>query len=144
ATGKHLLTFRGHKSYLRLCVFSPDDKLIASGGNDRDIVLWDPATGREVRRLPIKDDLYRAVFTPDGKTLVSGDFGSYVRVWDVETGKELRAWQTHKRVVYALAVSPDGKTLATGGDNDSTIRLWDLATGKELRSWQAHPMYTYG
>lgn len=137
-SGKHLLTFAGHKDFLRLALFSPDGKTIASGGNDLEITLWDSTTGDVVRRLPLPNHVYTAVFTPDGKHLVCGDFTSHVRVFDLATGKQIRAWQTHRRVVYALAVSPDGTTLATGGDNDTQVHLWDLATGAQKRSWQAH------
>lgn len=39
--------------------------------------------------------------------------------------------------VLSLAVSPDGKTLASGGE-DRTVRLWDVGSGRELARWVAH------
>jgi WD40 repeat protein len=45
----------------------------------------------------------------------------------------------HSDLVYSLAFSPDGKTLASGsGRDDTTIRLWDVASGKELRILAGH------
>src|SRR5438309_1868007 len=45
--------------------------------------------------------------------------------------------QGHKSMVFSVAYSPDGKTLASGS-NDATIRLWDVATGKERATLQGH------
>jgi WD40 repeat protein len=58
-------------------------------------------------------------------------------VWDVATAKEVRRWPEHPRTVYAVAISPEGKWLATGGW-DSAIKLWDLATGLQRTVFQGH------
>lgn len=90
-------------------------------------------------------------FAPDGKTFVSAGQDHLARLWDTATGKEIRSFGEHAdrlnpyartRWVYSVAISPDGKTLATGDHNTgwpvNTIRLWDIATGKELRRLQGH------
>src|SRR5262249_7573238 len=68
------------------------------------------------------------LYTPDGKMLITS--GGFVRVWDAATGRQVREWPV-KEVdsVNSLALSPDGKTLATGTIGDKpTVRLWDMAT----------------
>jgi WD40 repeat protein len=57
--------------------------------------------------------------------LASGSADQTVRTWDVATAKTIRTFTGHVGPVYALAISPDGKTLASGG-KDKTIRLWDM------------------
>src|SRR5262249_44789948 len=56
-----------------------------------------------------------------------------VKLWDVGTGRELATLSGHAEGIRCLAVSPDGKTLATGtGDEARTVRLWDWAAAKEI------------
>src|SRR5581483_209177 len=54
---------------------------------------------------------------------------------DAATGKQIRRWPAHKGRVAPLTFAPDGKTLASAGD-DSRIRLWDVQTGTEIRAME--------
>jgi RNA polymerase sigma factor (sigma-70 family) len=72
-------------------------------------------------------------FTPDGKRLISCDREWGIQILDTATGKELYRIQTPGDPVNCFALSPDGKTIMTGGWSGSVLRQWDLATGKELR-----------
>src|SRR5207245_754917 len=72
---------------------------------------------------------------PDGKTIVSLSRDETIRVWDAQAGTELRRWKHQHEWPSSLALSPDGKTLATGSDGGSCegqhlLCLWDFATGK--------------
>jgi WD40 repeat protein len=73
-------------------------------------------------------------FSADGNLLAAGkDFGRVV-VWDVQRHTFLRAVETGQGIVWAVALSPDGKTLATGGsDDDFSVKVWDVSTGKLLK-----------
>src|SRR5262249_51489312 len=61
----------------------------------------------------------------------------FVHVYDAATGKELFSRQGHTSQVDAVAVSPDGRTLASGGA-DHTVRLWNLSTGKVVHTLTGH------
>jgi dipeptidyl aminopeptidase/acylaminoacyl peptidase len=108
--------------------FCPRGHLLASGGADKVIRLWDPATGRERRRLAgHRDNINGVAFTPDGRILASASDDHTVRLWDVATGREVRCLTEHAAEVSTVAFAPDGARLASAGW-DGTIRLWDLRT----------------
>ena len=55
-----------------------------------------------------------------------------VGIWDVTNGRLLQALKSHRGVVQSVAISPDGKTLASS-DTDGEIRLWDMQFSKALQ-----------
>ena len=76
------------------------------------------------------------VFSPDGQSLtVAGSIG--VWLYDAATLRELALFTGHTRWVNSVALSPDGKTLASGSD-DRTVKLWDSATGRIIATFEEH------
>jgi dipeptidyl aminopeptidase/acylaminoacyl peptidase len=130
---------------------SPDGKTLATaarpvGNQAGGIHTWDLATGKPLKSFgPERIWMIDLPFTPDSKQLASGGQGFTASLWEVSTGKEVRRFE-HPRppgggpfdrrprkldLVLALAIAPNGKTLATG-DNEGIIRLWELSSGKLL------------
>ncbi len=117
-------------------IFSPDGRTCASiGSSPATIVFWNAADGAILHEFKPKKDYTSVAFAPDGKSLIAGDGQHTIHIVDVATGKESRSFGVAKvKVIDALAVSPDGKNLATAGAGDTFIRLWDLAKGTEQRT----------
>ncbi|VTR94619.1 (myosin heavy-chain) kinase : Uncultured bacterium genome assembly Metasoil_fosmids_resub OS=uncultured bacterium PE=4 SV=1: Sigma70_r2: Sigma70_r4_2: WD40: WD40: WD40 [Gemmata massiliana] len=113
-------------------------RLAVGGGFEDRVEVYDVADGfKRLRQVRFDEKHCRCLaLCPDGKLLatVSANQGNkspaIVRVWDVDTGKKLRSWKAHNVWATAAAFSPDGKTLATGGD-DKLIHLWDVPTAEK-------------
>lgn len=117
---------------------SPNGDLIAIGGEDGLIQMWQISTGQMLHTIQAHTTyVFALTFSPDGQTLVSGgmDFGT--KFWDVNTGRCLQTWQFTR--CWALAFSPDGKLLAESlEDDDRSIHLWDWASKRCLRTFKGH------
>jgi RNA polymerase sigma factor (sigma-70 family) len=139
-----VLLLRGHAGSVSSLVFTPDGKTVISGSLDGIVRLWDCSSGKERQRLPTPGYRIRSLaLTRDGKLLAVGcegppvsrarfAAGHPVRLWDLPSGKERPALHKHTGPVQALAFSPDGKMLASGGIDTSTA-LWEVTGGRLLR-----------
>jgi hypothetical protein len=122
-----------------LCVaFSPSGKLLAMGGVDKTVRLWDVEGAKFVRALAGHGGAVTSVsFHADGDTLASASQDGTVRLWSASAGRLTATLDGHSGPVWAVAFSSDGKSLASGGE-DRMVRLWNPAEGKEKGSWAAH------
>ncbi len=133
-TGKRARTIEGGLGNLHALTFSPDGKWIAAG-DDRGVRLWETATGAPGRRFLPGGSVVNLAFTPDGQTLIIG--GNQVVVFDTATGREKGLLEAGQSFTYALALSADGKHLASAG-RDNKVFLWDLASGALTRVLEGH------
>jgi WD40 repeat protein len=107
-------------------------------GTNRLVILWDAATGKEIRQFRgHRDNVDALAFSADGKRIATGGADKTVRLWKVETGVEIQVFTGHTATVLAVAYSPDGRQLASEAQ-DETIRLWDIETGNEVRRLPGH------
>jgi WD40 repeat protein len=136
AAGRERFRLTGHAGAAWALAFAPDGKTLASGGGDGFVRLWDAEAGKELRSMAARGgaEVLAVAFSPDGKVLASGEGdpfgggpagrGGAIRLWDAATGQERATLAGHALAVRGLAFAPDGKTLASGGD-DRAVRLWD-------------------
>jgi WD40 repeat protein len=121
--------------------FSPDNKLLASGGGDPsrsgELKLWNVADGTLARDLPEahSDTVFGLDFSSDGKYLASCAADKFVKVFDVATGKFVRSFEGHTHHVLGVRWRADGKVLASCGA-DNVVKVWDFVTGDQLRTIQ--------
>ena len=134
---------------------------IQSSDHKAEILLWDAATGEYITTLIGHDKAINnsiplhsssIAFSPDGKILASGSLDGTVRLWDPNTaasdsflpqlrravfGYHKGTIRAHTSHVLSVALSPDGRTLASGSSNQ-TVRLWDLRSRKLKASLKEH------
>lgn len=129
--------FEGHTGEIVMLAFSPNGRTLASAAGDREIRLWDVATGKEKKVLRHPQRTSSLAFSPDGKRLVTGCWDDIVRVWNVEDGTEQLTLRGHQDNVEAVIFHPSGKRVASAGA-DRFIHIWDTVTGKELAPLRGH------
>jgi WD40 repeat protein len=126
-TGEARTELHGSVSAFTNALFSPDGHTLATTTFGKKIIrLWDTKTGRlRCETGPHVDACSPPTFSPDARILYSVDADG-VRCWDTATGAG-RGLLGAARASHAVAVSPDGRTLVTGG---SALCVWDLSGGR--------------
>src|SRR5262249_10684968 len=141
-TGQVCRVLKGHKEAVGVVQFSPDGKLLVSGGRDGTVRFWSPSTGQETDciRCRLKsdseDDIEHLAFSPNGAILAWAQSDSnIIRFWDVQTKKEVRRLAQPDYEIYGLgelSFSPDGRLLAWGCMNEE-LYLLELEGSRQAR-----------
>lgn len=167
--GKEIKTLEGHTGSVWCLAISLDGKLLASGGGNKDktVRLWQLPTGEALATLEQHHDSLSCLAITSITTeaekpvaatktsrflrktkekaakveqfLLSGSYDGTVGLWQLPEGTLLTTLEAHKDLVECLALSPDGKLLATGGWSlDKTVKLWQLPGGELKNTLVGH------
>jgi WD40 repeat protein len=130
-TGALTLKFKASGGGTLSVAFSPDCRKLVTGSASQKIRVWDASNGRQLYVLEHAHEqaVHRVVFSRDGERMASAGGGS-IKFWDVASGRLLATEPFPGVMVSALAYSPDGQTLVSGG-SDRTVKIRDPGTGHE-------------
>jgi WD40 repeat protein/tetratricopeptide (TPR) repeat protein len=112
--------------------FSPDGRIIAAGGLDPPLTLWDVANRRLLAVLDGHEgEVWSVAFSQDGRLLASGGHDGTIRLWRTQTHQLIATLKEPGAIFTSVAFSPDGKTLASG-TLEGSATLWDVGSGKAI------------
>jgi WD40 repeat protein len=142
-----LATLSAHTDWVQAAVFSPDGKVLATAGRDRQIMLWRVSTGQPLRSFsPSVHGISQLAFSPDGSMLAAAGFENRVWVYDATNGRSLWVREAPGPDIRALAFSPDGITAVSapwrtrptesGWPRPARARAFVCGTSLPRRRWQ--------
>jgi WD40 repeat protein len=89
-TGKEIRAMKGHAAAVTSVDFSPDGKWLATGGKDKNTIVWDVASGKQLCQFQGKAGVLQVQFSPNAKTLTITDADNKATTVDAATGKALK------------------------------------------------------
>jgi len=129
-TGQVKQRFTKHQGMVWALAFSSDQATIASACYEiGDVWVWDAQTGESRRQLSPR--LSTMAFSKKGEVFIGARLKS-LYTWDTQTWKRNRIDTEHTDAIYVIALSSDGKTLASG-DRDGIIILWDTESWRPIQ-----------
>jgi WD40 repeat protein/transcriptional regulator with XRE-family HTH domain len=131
----------GHADFVWDITFSPDGRLLVSGGRDGTLRLWNVQDGQSIHVLEgHTHDVYGIAISADSQLLVSTGEDQTVRLWHLQSGRNLKTLRGYTGGIHSLSLSSDDQMLASSGQNE-TVQLWRLQLDGNLSSF--HPYKTF-
>jgi WD40 repeat protein len=147
-TGTEIAKLGEHSDGVNWLAWGPHGLTLASAGNDGIIKIWDGASKTQLKSIAVKgskDGVAQVEFAPDRKVLYACGPDKCLHVWDLGTATEISKLGPLSDAPVGLAVSPDGKRVATACF-DGHLSMWDMQNG-ESKAFQLRdgkrPVVTY-
>lgn len=137
ATGEKIFALKGNRRDVHSVSFSSDGKMIASGGKDGSINVWDLSNGQSIKSWTTGSSVGELAFLSGDKSIAStGDAGN-VQIWEVRSGRLEKTLSYLHGKGFSIACSDNGEFIACG-DNNGVVRLWNVTSGKLKLEVEAH------
>jgi WD40 repeat protein len=143
--GKPQQIYEGTYPPLYTVALSPDGHLLAAGGEQGKLILFDANSGKLLKNMAGHwATVVAIIFDPNGQWLISAGEDGQIIFWSIPTGEQLKKWGA-PAAIKTLALSPNAQLLASGG-RDNNIILWEVKTGNPIHTLKNHtaPIAEYG
>jgi len=147
ASPSRLVPTLGTTAGVSAVAFSSDGRRVVTGGREGEVILWDVATGGEIRRLEGHTGavVFARFLQHDGKILTGSGDGT-ARLWDAARGRELQRFEAHMDLGTPARPTPQGRPFALSPDEEwivtwharGALRVWASATGTLSRELPLH------
>lgn len=129
----------GHYAAVTAVCYSPDGKLIATGSNDKSIILWRSTDGKQIKSFRGSGSaISQLTFSTGGTKLLSLNIAGEWIAWDVESGKILQKLKPEKDVFTCASFDPSGELVVTGS-RQSGISVWNTGSGQKIMDLKPFP-----
>jgi WD40 repeat protein len=126
-TKEQIAVLEGHTDSVSLLAYSPDGTVLASGGWDQTILVWDVSSGQELYTIETAADPDDLDFSPDGKIIASVDGNTAgINLWDAASGSALEGISLEDVYYDTVSFNHDGSLLAAAG-YDGKVYIWNVA-----------------
>jgi len=139
ATQKINFNWRGHKGKVEHLLFSPDNKLLASAGEDEIVQVWTLENWSKLLTFKghITGGISQLAFSPNSQLIAYGGWADEkIGIWQIPSEENLK-WIKTDSGMYSFVFSQDGKSMAIAGWG-GIIGLWDVDTGREYLRLEGH------
>ncbi|MBD3884720.1 pentapeptide repeat-containing protein [Phormidium tenue FACHB-886] len=142
--GTCLTTIPAHIGKVNSVCFHPSGSLIASGGDDKAVQIFN-LNHQQVEKILQGHQavIWCVAFSTDGQLLASGSFDETVHLWDVESGRCLHVLSGHTNALTTIVFHPLLPFIATAS-SDATVKVWSLETGHCDRTLSDHQNIVMG
>nr|XP_017012488.2 serine-threonine kinase receptor-associated protein [Drosophila takahashii] len=136
-TGNWIANLKKHKESVWTVCFSEDARILASGGGDKKVRIWDALLGKQLSRYPHRETVSCLDLNPTASRMVSGCLGQNpcVTLFDLEKSskKPLMEFRGHKRGVRDVIFCLEERCILTSS-YDRSVKMWDCLTGAHTHS----------
>ena len=137
-SGRRVLDVGSEQDTILTADISADQSLIAIGGTNKLIKVFDLATNEVLYQIKKHSEWVTQVsFSPDGILLATADRNGGLFVWEAKTGNPFYSLDGHKEEITGLSWRADGNVLLSGSEEGS-VRTWEMINGKQVKTWNAH------
>ena len=141
-SGERIQSIEVHNGAVFDLAFSPDGTVLASASGDQTVKLWRVSDGLRLDTLnQPQGEQYATAFSPDGNFVFAGGADNRIRMYRFvsrarpKINPVLHARFAHEAAIVAMAISDDGKHLATASE-DHSVKLWRLPELQQVRAWE--------
>jgi WD40 repeat protein len=142
--GQLIHTLSGHQGPVNAVAFSPDGKIIASGSDDKSIIIWNLKTGEKISTIQgFKDGVKQLVFSPEGDKILAADRSGNLQLFEINSGNEIADFKTRSFFITKIGFSQDGERVISCQLNTfSVTRIWDANTQQQISKRPLNPGFT--